>query len=174
MTKDSPSSEEPFGIATLPVADGGRLGLCPLPGGAGALETDIETIAAWRPDLVVTLTESSEMQAGGVARLAAAFAAREIDWCHFPIRDYHGPDGDRKTLWPQLAARIHSLLDADGSVLVHCRGGKGRSGMILLRILMERGEPEADALARLRRTRPGAVETDGQLAWAVQGTRPPG
>ncbi len=48
-------------------------------------------------------------------------------------------------------------------VLVHCRGGLGRSGMIVARLLAERGETAP--IDRVRRARPGAVETEDQAAW---------
>ena len=42
--------------------------------------------------------------------------------------------------------------------------------MIALRLLVERGADGHDALANLRSVRPGAVETDDQLAWALAGS----
>ena len=54
-------------------------------------------------------------------------------------------------------------------LLLHCRGGQGRSGMIALRLLVERGEAPDAGLTRLRQARPGAVETAAQLAWASGG-----
>jgi len=54
-----------------------------------------------------------------------------------------------------------------GKVLVHCMGGCGRSGMAVLRLMVETGEPPHSALSRLRAARPCAVETDAQFDWAV-------
>ncbi|MDG0986802.1 MAG: protein-tyrosine phosphatase family protein, partial [Paracoccaceae bacterium] len=51
-------------------------------------------------------------------------------------------------------------------ILVHCRGGCGRTGMIVLRIMVEFGENPDKALQRLRRIRPCAVETKDQENWA--------
>jgi len=58
-------------------------------------------------------------------------------------------------------------LQTGGSVLVHCKGGCGRSGMAALRLMVEAGEDPHLAFARLRDVRPCAVETEAQLAWAV-------
>jgi protein-tyrosine phosphatase len=69
---------------------------------------------------------------------------------------------------PHLAARLHKIRNEGGSILLHCRGGQGRSGMIALRILVERGEEVSVALTRLRSERPGAVETEAQLIWASE------
>ena len=51
-------------------------------------------------------------------------------------------------------------------ILIHCRGGCGRSGMIVLRIMIEFGEDPEEALERLRKIRPCAVETEAQENWA--------
>ena len=54
-------------------------------------------------------------------------------------------------------------------MLVHCRGGCGRSGMAVLRLMVEAGEAPEEALARLRAVRPCAVETEAQMDWARRG-----
>jgi hypothetical protein len=41
--------------------------------------------------------------------------------------------------------------------------------MALLRMMVDTGEPGAQALARLRAVRPCAVETEDQRLWAVSG-----
>lgn len=156
-----PDSREPFAIATLPVAGGGRIGVCRLPW----LPEDLAAILAWRPAAIVSMTELSEM--GPCMGLQQAAEAAGVDWLHLPIRDFSGPDGAARDAWPEMARRLHGILDGGGAVLLHCRGGKGRSGMVALRLMVERGEPGEAALARLRRARPGAVETAEQRAWAA-------
>ncbi len=44
--------------------------------------------------------------------------------------------------------------------------------MIAARLLAERGASPAEAIARVRADRPGAVETAGQEAWVAAGGRP--
>ena len=106
------------------------------------------------------------MDRGGCGNLGARLAQAAIGWFHLPIRDYGGPEGTSRESWPNLAARLHETLDKGGAVLLHCRGGQGRSGMIALRLLVERGEEVNRALAQIRAVRPGAVETDAQVQWA--------
>ena len=52
-------------------------------------------------------------------------------------------------------AELNGILDRGGSVLTHCYGGHGRSGMVTLRLMVERGEEPETALARIRTERPG-------------------
>ncbi len=153
---------EPFVIATLPEGLG-RIGICRLPGRSGDLDGDIAAIRAWGPAIVLSLAEMGEMDDLGASNLPARLAASGIAWRHFPIADFGVPPADAEPAWRALAAEIHGALDAGLGVLVHCRGGLGRSGMIVARLLAERGETAP--IDRVRRARPGAVETEDQAAW---------
>jgi protein-tyrosine phosphatase len=136
-----------------------------MPGRGGDLTADIAVIAGWSPWIVVTLTEAKELAAHGADALPGLLDASGIAHRHFPIIDYGAPAAG-ETAWAALAAELHAALDAGGRALVHCMGGCGRSGMIALRLMVDRGEAIEAALARLRAVRPCAVETEGQRAWA--------
>ena len=69
--------------------------------------------------------------------------------------------------WPEVSALAAGILSSGGGVLAHCYGGCGRSGMAVLRLMVEAGEDAQAALIRLRAVRPCAVETEAQLAWAT-------
>ena len=155
-----------FVIATLELETGGRLGVCPLPGRYTPLVEDLDTMAIWDPAVVISMTEREEMEAVGSWGLGELLAERGVKWMHLPIRDYSGPSGENVELWKNYSVQLHELLDAGGGVIAHCRGGIGRSGMIALRLMAERGEDPDQALERLRAVRPGAVETDEQRFWA--------
>jgi Cyclin-dependent kinase inhibitor 3 (CDKN3) len=156
---------ETFGIASLEALGGGRIGLCRLPGRSGDLAGDVAVIQRWTPALVVSLTESAEMERLGGGGLAVQLAKAGIDWRHFPVADFSVPEAASGAGWVALAAELHRVLDDGQKVLLHCRGGLGRSGMVALRLLVERGEGSEAALARIRSVRPGAVETEAQQVW---------
>jgi hypothetical protein len=164
---------ETLSIATVSLESGGRLGICRLPGLSGDLASDVRAIVDWKPTILVSMTERAEMDRYGGGDLASLLAGASIEWRHFPIRDYGEPQGAGRDAWPKLATRLHSVLDERGAILLHCHGGRGRSGMIALRLLVERGEDANSALARLRSARPHAVETEAQLAWASAGSTNP-
>lgn len=158
-----------FHIATVPLDNGGRIGLCPLPGSSGSLDADLEIVRQWMPAIVVSLTEQSEMVAIGSGELGSDLIASGIDWVHFPVRNYQTP-GSGHIPWPELSKRLHLLLDEGRGVLLHCRYGQGRAGTIALRLLVERGEDETATLLRLRAAREKAIETEEQLDWAKRKT----
>ncbi|MBT5433514.1 MAG: protein phosphatase [Rhodospirillaceae bacterium] len=156
-----------FPIAKIEPHGGGRIGVCALPGRSGGLQADLKAVVDWGPVMVVSMTEIGEMQASGSQDLGEHLRGHGIDWVHLPIRDFGGPDGSSRDAWPKLAARLHACLDGGEGVLLHCRAGQGRAGMIATRLLVERGEEPKTALTRLRLVRAGAVETNEQFAWAA-------
>ncbi|RUS58744.1 protein phosphatase [Pseudorhodobacter sp. E13] len=155
-----------FSLTPLPLLKG-ALALCPLPGaGEGAgLADDLAQVQAWGADLVLTLVPQAELAELGASALPQQVARLGMAWRPFPIRDFGVPQGGD---WPALSQELRAVLARGGRVMIHCRGGCGRTGMIALRLMLEAGEPPQPALARLRAARPCAIETEAQLAWALR------
>lgn len=145
----------------------GVLGISAIPGLNGSYEDDLLAIHGWGAKVVLTMTEMRELEAVGAGGMAHHMSAMGIEWHHLPVPDWGAPPDGVQRLWPGASAAAHAALDTGGKILVHCRGGCGRSGMAALRLLVERGESARDALVRLRDVRPCAVETDAQFVWAA-------
>lgn len=156
-----------FTIHEVPVA-GGTLALSPLPGRSRHYYTDWLRLMDWAPDRVLTLTEQHELDRKGAGTLGRDLANAGVVWHHLPIPDYGIPDAEFEGKWPTVSADILSTLQGGGRVLAHCFGGCGRSGMAVLRLMIDAGEAGEAALARLRHARPCAVETDAQMDWAMR------
>jgi uncharacterized protein (TIGR01244 family) len=148
---------------------GGDLALAPVPGVEGDLQADLQAIVRWGATLVISATETEEMQQLGAGELPRALREAGIDWAHFPIRDFDVPKEDMQAQWAEVALRAREQLQAGARVLVHCRGGCGRSGMLALRLMLDGGLKPTEALQQLRAVRPCAVETDAQMVWATKG-----
>lgn len=110
---------------------------------------------------MLTLVEPAEL-AELSPNLINALDAAGIAQRSFAIVDYGVPAGG----WQGLSADLHAALTNGARIVVHCRGGCGRTGMIALRLMIESGEMPQAALTRLRGVRPCAVETDAQGIWA--------
>lgn len=70
--------------------------------------------------------------------------------------------------------KLHRRLDAGERLLIHCRGGLGRTGLVAGRILVERGLKPQEAIRQIRLVRPHAIETPEQEAYVLStgvGTR---
>ena len=60
------------------------------------------------------------------------------------------------------AEQLRERLASGASVVIHCLGGLGRTGMITARLLIEFGAEPDEAIAAVRAARPGAVQTFAQ------------
>jgi ADP-ribosyl-[dinitrogen reductase] hydrolase len=172
------SSSHPLRIDELALpGTNGLLGLTICPGkrqphaASGAWERDLEAdlgvIAAWGAAAIVNLVEEQEMRALGVADTAQRLP-EGIDYYQLPIPDAGIPDAGWELAWQRVGPALRAGIAAGGRVLVHCKGGLGRTGLLAARILVEFGVPPADAVARVRAARPGAIETDEQLAYVLR------
>lgn len=165
------SVSHPLRIDTLP-AGAGEIGItfCPGkqgPGGADFawrrdLEQDLDALAGWGARAVVTLIEDFEFGLLGVPALGRRVQARGMEWLHLPIADLQAPDARFEDGWRAAGPRLVQHLRARGRIVLHCRGGLGRSGTVCARLLVELGETPAQAILRTRQARPGAIETPGQ------------
>ena len=175
MSRARTSRTHPLQIAAVRAsAAHGRIGITFCPGkhdpcastGAWArdLAEDLDVIAAWGARLVLTLVEPDELLALKVPRLGSMIEARGIAWRHLPIADFSIPCDVFEKQWHTHGLEIRSLLRGGADVLVHCRGGLGRAGMIAARLLVELGMAPDDAIREVRRVRRGAIETTSQLA----------
>jgi atypical dual specificity phosphatase len=79
---------------------------------------------------------------------------------HEPIEDMEAPTQD------QLDRCVSVILRANEknmSVAVHCGAGLGRTGTIVAAYFVAKGMSANNAIARVRRLRPGSIETDEQV-----------
>jgi ADP-ribosyl-[dinitrogen reductase] hydrolase len=160
---------------------GGRIGITFCPGkkqnGASGLHdrdlaVDLNTIAQWNAAAVVTLTERFELEELMVPTLGEEVKRRFMEWHHLPISDYSVPDEAFEAEWPENSARLRTLLGTGSRILIHCKGGLGRAGMIAARLLVEMGDAAEVAIARVRAARdPGAIETNAQERWVEAGMK---
>ncbi len=103
-----------------------------------------------------------ELHTLGVPQLGEAVRARSMAWHHLPIPDLQAPGAAFAALAAQPMRQAIESLKAGHKVLVHCRGGLGRAGTIAASLLIELGDEAGIALQRVRKARPGAVETSVQ------------
>jgi Cyclin-dependent kinase inhibitor 3 (CDKN3) len=167
------SKTHPLEIAHVQAApEYGRIGITFCPGkyqpdaATGAwhrdLNVDLDAIRDWGARLVLTMVEQKELEQLRVASLGDAVRARGMQWLHLPIKDYHTPSVAFEKDWATHGAHIRGLLRRGSDIVVHCKGGLGRAGMIAARLLVELGVPPESAIRSVRAARKGAIETSDQ------------
>ncbi len=167
------SQSHPLQIAAVELGTGmGRIGVTFCPGKKDPaamnggwdrdLRADLDMIRDWGATAVVTLMEMHELQLLRVPDLGAETERRHMDWLHLPIVDVSVPDAAFERQWRTAGEGLRGRLRTGGDVLLHCRGGLGRSGMIAARLLAELGMNPGDAIKVVRAARAGAIETARQ------------
>lgn len=147
----------------------GRLGLTLCPGKKELpyrwnrdLAEDLRVIHSWGANTVLTLIEDHEFDLLQVNSLGNDVRSLGMNWIHLPIRDVDVPDLRFEAAWATVGPEIHRRIDAGERILIHCRGGIGRTGLMAGLILVERGCDPRDAIHRVRAVRRGAIETAAQ------------
>jgi len=172
------SENSPLQIDTIVLPDsGGRIGLTICPGKrqynamSGRwnrdLDLDLDAIAHWGAGTVVSLIEDHEAIELGVKSTPERMPPG-IEYLNLPIRDMGVPGAQWESRWSEVGPRLADQLNQGEAVLVHCKGGLGRSGTVAARLLVELGLSAEQAIDKVRQARPGAIETKAQELYVRQ------
>ena len=142
----------------------GKLALSARPRGGEWLE---EEIAVWRRsgvDIVLSLLTAEEEHDLDIADERAESMAKSINFISFPIPDREVPASEAG--FNQLIEQIDRDLAGSRNVVVHCRQGVGRTGLVAACLLLKHGIDPETAVQKLSAARGTAVpETEQQRRW---------
>jgi protein-tyrosine phosphatase len=149
----------------------GRLAISARPRGGDWLADEMN---AWRHagiDTVVSLLTAEENQDLELICEEPLCRGAGMEFLSFPIVDRSVPDSSLGV------ARLLAQLDAglmDGkNVLIHCRQGIGRAGLIAASLLIAHEADAENALAAVSSARGVPIpETEEQRAWVIEGVEP--
>jgi atypical dual specificity phosphatase len=79
---------------------------------------------------------------------------------HEPLEDMEAPTQEQLD---RAVSALTRAIDLNKAVAVHCGAGLGRTGVVLAAYFVLKGANAQNAIARIRRLRPGSVETDEQV-----------
>jgi len=145
--------EDALAGCARPGGDVGRRAGVPATDGAteSALDADLAWLSAQGIGAVLSMTETP---------LAAdALERHGLESLHLPVDDMTAPSPEQF----DRALRFIEWQRVRGKpVVVHCKMGQGRTGVILAAYLVRLGTSPQQALARVRAVCPGAVENREQ------------
>jgi atypical dual specificity phosphatase len=75
---------------------------------------------------------------------------------HEPVRDFAAPS---VAALRRCVEFLRSSISAGAPAAVHCFAGYGRTGTVVAAYLIATGLPAEEAIAEVRATRPGSIET---------------
>lgn len=157
---------------------GGTLGLTLCPGRTirgltgmppRDLDADLAVIVEEGFDRAGVLLEDHELDRFA-PRLLEAYAERGIQVHRHPIVDADIPSDT--VAFRAFVNELAGHLRQGERVLVHCRGGLGRAGLVSACLLTLDGRLPGQAIAEVRAARPGAVETVGQERFVAEFAEP--
>jgi len=142
----------------------GKLAVAPRPRGDDWLEDEIKHWKQAGVDVVLSLLESSEEKEMGLQAESRAVQAQGLQFLSLPIPDRQIPKSEA-SLTRTLDVVDRALKDAK-NVLVHCRQGVGRSGLVAACLLVRKGMSPGAAIEKVSAARGVAVpETEEQRVW---------
>jgi protein-tyrosine phosphatase len=154
----------------------GRLGLTIAPGKCNLgmqaiwqrqLEPDLQRLRQhYHTDLLITLLQAHELSELKIPALFDQVCAAGMQSRWFPIRDFGTPDSMPGL--QQLVGQMLVALEAGQTIVVHCKGGLGRAGLVTASCLVALGYSPEAAFRIVRQARPGSVETLAQEAYVAE------
>ena len=142
----------------------GRLAIAARPRGGDWLEDEM---AHWHHsgvDTVLSLLSPDEEHTLGLDNEGDRVRAQNMDFISLPIPDREVPGSE--TELAAVLERIDARLSAGKNVLVHCRQGVGRAGLVTVCLLVRKGLDPSAAVEIVSAARGVAVpETREQRQW---------
>ena len=112
---------------------------------------------------IVTLVEDKEIEKLCDKKFfVRKIYSHNLKWIHIPIVDLKAPDHKFMDKWQTTKVLLKNDLIDGKNIILHCMGGKGRSGTIAAFLLIEFGENHKQAIDIVREKRKGAIETKEQ------------
>jgi ADP-ribosyl-[dinitrogen reductase] hydrolase len=119
---------------------------------------DLLTIRNWGAVALVTLLDESEFNSLGVKDLPMKAVSLNLLWLHLPIRNLGIPDEKFDEQWAWVGPRLTQLLRDGQRIVIHCKEGIGRAGLVAVRLMIELGMLPEQAIKSVQRARPGSLQ----------------
>jgi len=149
----------------------GRLAISARPRGGDWLEDEVKSWRRAGLDIIVSLLTPDEEEALDLQREKQFCRDSGIDLRSFPIVDRSVPASEVKAM--RLIGQLDTDLTQGKNIVVHCRQGIGRSGLIAASLLAARGIGSEDAMKRVSDARGVEVpETPRQRDWIASSLIP--
>ena len=84
-------------------------------------------------------------------------------WFHFPVEDDCAPEAEFEMAWSKCKQQVMNLVQTGQSLAVHCKGGTGRTGLMIAIILAELGCSYSEIVQQVQGVRPKALRLQPHL-----------
>ncbi len=141
-----------------------KLALMARPRSGEWLEDEIIGLKQLGVDCIVSLIEQHEIIELGLVDEERLCLQNGIEYIHFPIADRETPTSIKA--FQNWAERLSTMVRNGDSIVIHCRAGIGRTGLVAACIMMHLGLPFDGIFGILTKTRGVKVpDTEIQISW---------
>lgn len=129
-----------------------------------SLPHDVERIkSVYHIDMVVSLLPEYQLAEMRVSNLEEVFQENQLQYLIFGWRDKWIPSESSLCNILDVVETIVQNLREGRRILVHCFGGKGRTGVVIVSVLIRLGIPLPTAIDMIRTSRRGCIHNPLQL-----------
>jgi len=126
---------------------------------------DIEVLKKHGVELVITLMKYEELDRMKLSHLTEEIRKSHIESIHFPITDKWLPDSIDE--FCKIVNQVVGFIKEGKRLLVHCNGGKGRTGLLVVGCLIKLGLSQNEATEIIRKVRPGMLRNPAQQVYLM-------
>lgn len=125
-----------------------------------SLDDDIRVIVLNRVDVVCSIITNTELREMNHPDLMTKFRSYGLDSLQYSIHDKWLPNSIENFL--SIVEMIVYHIQSEKSILVHCNGGKGRTGLIVVACLIVLGIEVDKSISIIRSVRSGMLRNPAQ------------
>ena len=142
----------------------GKVALAARPRGGDWLGEEMTRWKRQEIDSVLSLLTPDEEREMDLSAEASEAKAHGLEFSSFPIPDLQVPNSEAKLA--KVLDKLNSTLSASKNVLIHCRRGIGRTGLVAACLLVRSGMSPGAAVEKVSTARGIPVpETEEQREW---------
>lgn len=153
----------PFDILQL---ETGAFIFTPCPGTKGVgLSQSVADLKAAGAKAIITLMYDEELVKNGAQQLAIECEQAGLSWFQLPILDDDAPNEAFSLAFNKHLNEILAIIKSGGSVAVHCKGGSGRTGLVIGLLMHELGYAKNDIVNQVQAIRPKSLHNPIQRSY---------
>jgi len=153
----------PFDILQL---ETGAFIFTPCPGTKSVgLSQSVADLKAAGAKAIITLMYDEELVKNGAQQLAIECEQAGLSWFQLPIVDDDSPSEAFSLAFNKHLNEILAIIKSGGSVAVHCKGGSGRTGLVIGLFMHELGYAKNDIVNQVQAIRPKSLHNPVQRSY---------
>ncbi|WP_370979420.1 tyrosine-protein phosphatase [Agaribacterium sp. ZY112] len=154
----------PFDVLSL--ANKAKFIFTACPGTKGCSLTEaFDTLVEAGADAVITLLADKELQALSLTSFSNEASKYSFNWYQLPIDDDAEPDERFALAWQKNKSELLRLVQDNKTIVIHCRGGTGRTGLVAAMLLLESGQTWPEVKSQIQSIRAKALTLPAHLRY---------